>query len=241
MTLCVACICHKIPNQKFLKSLRFADEIVLITDQKYINEKQTKSIKYKQYYRQLAGDFAAQRNFALRKIRSDWVLFLDDDETIDAKLINEIQEKLVHKPFVGYYLRRLDSYYSQILFHGETGNIRILRLARRRSGRFFRKVHEQWKIVGEVGFLSNPIFHHHRNLVASHLTKIASYGPLDAVELTRENKPFSYLRLIVYPTIKFFRNYFFRFGFLDGYLGLFHAYLMSVQSISNRIYQYQIR
>jgi len=65
------------------------------------------------------------------------------------------------------------------------------------------------------------------------------YSPLDAGQLSQENKPFTYWRLQFNPKAKFIQNYFLKLGFLDGYLGLFQAYLMSVQSLTVRVFQWQ--
>jgi hypothetical protein len=45
-----------------------------------------------QKHRNLAGDFAAQRNYALSLCTAPWVLALDGDERIDGKGWQEIKE-----------------------------------------------------------------------------------------------------------------------------------------------------
>ena len=59
--------------------------------------------------------------------------------------------------------------------------------------------------------------------------------------LTIEGKPFSWFRLLFYPLAKFKLNYIFKAGFLDGTAGLFLAYLLAVQSLSVRVFQWQQR
>ncbi|MEK7063986.1 MAG: hypothetical protein AAB973_00050, partial [Patescibacteria group bacterium] len=135
--------------------------------------------------------------------------------------------------------KRFDRYFGQTLRHGETGNIKIVRLAKKNAGRFIRPVHEVWQVTGRVGELKNPLFHDRLELVTPFIARIAFYGPLDAKTLISEGKPFSYWRLPVNPLAKFIYNYKIKLGFLDGYLGLFQAYLMSVQSLSVRVFQWQ--
>ena len=210
--------------QTTLASIGFADETITLRDLPGTRE---------------IGDFAAQRNLGLKKAKNDWVLFIDDDEVVSPKLAREIEKAIVTKDFSGYYLRRLDRFHGQILRHGETGNIKIIRLAKKNAGKFVRPVHEVWQIKGNIGKLKNPLLHDRGELTGPFIDRITRYGPIDAQALATEGKSFSYWRLLLNPIAKFVLNYKLKFGFLDGYLGLFHAYLMSVQSLSVRVFQWQ--
>ena len=227
MRLSAIILTNKQPDdfQPTIKSVAFADETILIRDHPGFHP--------------LTGDFAAQRNYGLSKAKGDWVIMVDDDEVVSEKLAVEIKKAISSAQYSAYYLRRLDRYFGQTLRHGETGNIKIIRLARKDAGRFIRPVHEVWQVKGPVGELANPIFHNRRELVTPFIDRIALYGPLDAKELVKEGKPFSVFRLLANPLVKFIYNYQIKLGFLDGYLGLFQAYLMSVQSISVRVFQWQ--
>jgi len=123
------------------------------------------------------------------------------------------------------------------LKHGETGSTKLLRLAKKSAGQFSRSVHETWNIKGRVGELKTPLLHLKENFISRFINRIGHYGPIDSLSLTKEGKPFSWFRLFVYPPAKFIHNYVVRRGVQDGLLGLFHAYLMSVQSLSVRIFQ----
>ncbi len=210
--------------QPTLQSIAFADEIIVIRDHPDFHP--------------LAGDFAAQRNYGLSKAKGDWVLFVDDDETVPPALAGEIKKAITSDQYSAYYLARRDRYFGQTLKHGETGNTKIIRLAKKDAGRFARPVHEVWKIKGRVGGLVNPLLHERKELVTPFINRIALYGPIDARSLNSEGKPFSYARLLTNPLAKFIYNYKLKRGFLDGYLGLFQAYLMSIQSLSVRVFQW---
>lgn len=203
-------------------SVSFADEVIIVSDNKG-------GIK----------DFSSQRNLGLAKSKNDWVLFVDDDEIVSRSLAKEISEAIESDKHSGYYLRRLDKYHGQVLRYGETGNTRIIRLAKKDAGRFARPVHETWQITGKVGLLESPLIHERGELVTPFIDRMVRYGPLDAGQLIKEGKPFAIWRLLVNPIGKFLVNYKFKLGFLDGYAGLFQAYLMSVQSLSVRVFQWQ--
>lgn len=228
----------KIISDIILEGVRFADEILVIIDSEDQGggTKSTGNITY--YFHPLNNDYAAQRNFALSKAKGDWVLFVDDDEIVSPALGKEIQNIDQSTNFEGFYLPRIDVVFHDRLLHGETGNTQIVRLGRRKSGKFQRKVHEVWQIKGRLGVLNNPLYHIKDNFVSEFIPRISQYAPIDSFSLSNESKPFTLWRLFVLPPAKFVRNYFVNLGFLDGYPGLFQAYLMSVQSLSVRIFQW---
>src|SRR3989338_11484544 len=112
------------PPKKTLKSVSFADETLIISDKLH----------------PLNSDFAAQRNYALKKAKGAWVLFIDDDEIVSLQLAKEITE--ISNNNAGYYLNRTDYYYNKPLRHGETAHVKLLRLAKKNAGKFTRPVHE---------------------------------------------------------------------------------------------------
>jgi hypothetical protein len=141
----------------------------------------------------------------------------------------------------GFMIQRQDVCFHQTLLHGETGKTKLLRLAKKTSGKFIRPVHETWQIDGEVGELSSPLYHIKDSFVSDFIGRMIQYSNIDADILTKENKPFTYWRLFLNPKAKFIQNYIFRLGFLDGFAGLFSAYLMSVQSLTVRVFQWTKR
>lgn len=226
----------KLPKM-FLDSLVFADEVVFVIDSPVKKTKKIGKIKY--FYRPLNGDFSGQRNFALEKTKGDWVLFVDDDEFVGRELQNEIRKVITGDKYSGYFIHRVDTVYHCPLLHGETGHIKILRLARRKSGKFVRPVHENWNVKGKEGKLTSPLYHIKDHFVSGFISRMDKYGQIDSKILDNENKPFSWWRLFFNPILKFKINYYLKLGFLDGLPGLFLAYLMSVQSLSVRIFQWE--
>lgn len=223
-------------NDQVIKALDFADEIIIVVDSNTKKPKTIKKVHY--YYRPLNHDFSSQRNYALVKAKNDWVLFVDDDEYVGKELKREISALDKNCNLSGYMIRRLDLCFHQILFHGETGNTYLLRLANKKRGEFVRPVHEKWQVNGCIGRLNSPIYHLKDNLVSGFISRMNCYASVDARELTKEGKPFAYWRLLFNPVGKFIFNYFIKLGFLDGTIGLMSAYLMSTQSLTVRIFQW---
>lgn len=226
-------------NEIVINSVKFAEEIIIIVDSE---KKESKKIGEKRiFYRPLNDDFASQRNYALNFVNTDWVLFIDSDEYVGTELSKEILAISESTPISGFYLKRVDVCFHQQILHGETGQTKLLRLAKKSAGQFIRPVHEVWKINGKIGELSSPLYHNKNSFVNEFIPRMTAYSKIDAVILKEENKPFSYWRLFFNPKAKFVLNYFFRLGFLDGSVGLFMAYFMSVQSLSVRVLQWTKR
>ncbi|MFZ3069299.1 MAG: glycosyltransferase family 2 protein [Microgenomates group bacterium] len=226
-------------NKLVLDSVNFASEIIIVVDSPAKKPKTTGNILF--YYRPLKNNFASQRNFALKMAKNEWVLFVDDDEYVGTELAREIQSIDSKAKYSGFMIKRIDICFHQPFLYGETGNTSLLRLAKKNSGKFSRPVHESWKIKGGVGKLSSPLYHLKDNFISEFIDRMAHYSNIDSVILSKENKTFSFWRLILNPLGKFIQNYFYKLGFLDGTIGLFLAYLMSVQSLTVRVFQWTKR
>lgn len=177
-------------------------------------------------------DFAAARNRELAKAKTDWVLFVDQDEKITPALKQEIQQAISRMPYAfdAYSIPRLDTFMGRKLRHGETGGARFVRLARRDYGRWVRPVHEVWQGSGKIGRLQYPILHLSHPSISTFLNKIDRYSTIDAEYRYCEGIKSSLWKIWLYPLAKFKYNYIFRLGFLDAVPGLILAIMMSFHS-----------
>jgi glycosyltransferase involved in cell wall biosynthesis len=216
-----------------IKGARFADEIIVIDDN---SEDKTVEIAKKAgakvYSRELKDDFAAQRNFGLEKASSRWVLFVDPDEKVPEELRNEIVQIIKDSSvnYMGFYLKRTDFMWGKQLKHGEIGDIRLLRLARRKAGKWRRRVHEYWDVIGRIGSLENPLLHSPHPTLREFIKSINWMSGLHAQANSEEGKKSSLIKIIAWPCGKFVYNYILRLGFLDGMQGLVFALMMSFHS-----------
>lgn len=214
-----------------IQSLSFCSEIVVIDDYSDDSTNQiAMGLGCRVYKRKLNSNYASQRNFALRKTKSDWILFVDADEIVSVKLNIEVGKAILSEDFSGYYIRRLDIFKGKLLRHGEVGNTKIVRLARKNLGNWVRRVHEIWKIDGKVGTLREALIHNPHPDVNSFLEKTDRYSTLHAKANHEEQKEANIPKVVVYPFLKFIYNYVFLRGFLDGVRGLVYATLMSFHS-----------
>lgn len=215
-----------------IESMRWCDEILVIDDESTDRTQDiAKSLGAHVYERKLDGDFAAQRNFALEKAQGDWVFFIDADERVNQSLAFEIQAQTSSTSFIqGYYIKRLDTMWGRQLRYGETGNSKLLRLARKNAGQWKGPIHEMWHVKGRTEFLNNPLLHFPHPTITEFLREINIYTSIRAQELFDKKVKVNALDIIIYPKAKFVVNYFFKLGFLDGIPGLLVALIMSMHS-----------
>lgn len=227
-----------------LKSVAWCDETIVIDD--YSDDKTVdiaKSLGALVFQRKLDGNFAAQRNFGSEKAKGEWVLFIDADERVSKELVEEIKSRcanLFHSRgenvpaprewLDGFYIQRHDVVWNKKLKHGEAGNIKLLRLAKRGSGKWKRRVHETWDIKGPFKTLKNPLLHYPHQTISEFLGDINNYSTLHAQENMKEGKRSSILKIMFYPKLKFLQNWILKGGFFDSGPGFVAALMMSFHS-----------
>ncbi len=172
-----------------LESLSWCDEIIVVDDNSTDKTQEiARKIGAKVFAHSLNNDFAAQRNYGLEKASEDWVLFVDADERVTSALWYEIMAR-TNDPisqYAGFFLKRDDVLWGKELKHGEIGNIKLLRLAKKDAGLWHGKVHETWKIKGTTLLLEKPLLHYPHSTVADFLREINFYTNLRAEELYKK-------------------------------------------------------
>ena len=220
------------PLKKLIASFKFADEIVIIIDKLFNKLSHTGCVKAKVFTRSLNNDFAAQRNFGLRKAKGDWVLFIDSDEEISQELNKEISQ-LINNPINqmnGYYIRRQDRLWGKLMTGTEAGRTRILRLVRKGSGKFMRRVHEYYECTGTTGALKNKLIHNPHPTLRKFLVDVNRYSTIHAQENLEEGKKSTLFKIIFYPVGKFLYNWLVLGGCKDGDRGVIVSLIMSLHS-----------
>ncbi len=215
-----------------LQGLSWCDEKIVIDDE---SEDRTPEIAQKlgaKLYNRRLVNFSDQRNYGLEKAKGDWILFVDADERISQALWYEIMQYISDpiENLSGFFLKRVDLMWGKELRHGESGTLKLLRLAKMGSGKWTGTVHERWNISGKTAILDNPLYHYPHATVGQFLKEINKYTDLRAKELYEQGVRTSWLYILLYPKAKFFLNYILHLGFLDGLPGLVTAIMMSFHS-----------
>lgn len=223
-----------------LKSVSWADEILVVDDNSLDKTAQIAgSLGAVVLKHPLNDDFASQRNFALSKVyteqgrsaKNDWVFFLDADEEVSVELQVEILKAInkADQKCSAFYFKRNDFFGGKWLKHGEIADVKILRLARKTSGCWERKVDEIWKVKGRTKTLKAPLKHFSHPDLLQFLENINKRSSQNALVFFNEGVKLNMTEWLK-PLGKFIFNFFFRLGFLDGVPGFIFAVLMSLHS-----------
>ena len=201
-------------------------------------------------------DYGKQRNYALDSlpIRSEWVFFLDADESLSPPLKNEIASLIATIPAEnGFLVRFRFMWMGRWIRRGYYG-CWILRLLRHGKGRCEdRTINEHLIVEGTTGHLSNDLVHHDRRGIGRWITKHNAYATQEAQELIRagsdpgmrlldarlfgsqrERKRWIRQRIwnrlppLVRPFVYFTYRYLILGGFLDGKAGLVYQFLQAL-------------
>lgn len=215
-----------------LKSLEFADEIILVdsfsTDRTLELARLHPKVKI---YQNKFEDFTKQRNLALTYASNDWVLFLDADERLTEACQTEIVET-INDPQAkdAYYMYRLFFFCGERINFSGTQNDKNFRLFKKSKATYDtkKKVHETLIVNGTIGSLKNKIWHYSFADYASYKEKMVHYGALKGRELYAKNKRYSLLSHLAKVSFKFFKAYFLKLGILDGRRGYQLCYLQSL-------------
>jgi glycosyltransferase involved in cell wall biosynthesis len=226
--------------EKCLDSLVFCDEILLIDDfssdrtvetiQKLKFKNQNYKSKVKIFRRGLNGNFAAQRNFGLKKAAGDWVLFVDADERVTPSLRDEITKlQLPNTNYNGFYIKRQDFLWGEEVKYS-ADRFHPVRLAKKESGVWQGKVHEVWEIKGKISNLKNSLTHYPHPTLRKFIEEINFYSTIRARELDAQGKKSSLARIVLWPKGKFLETWIVKRGFLNGTPGFVISLMMGLHS-----------
>jgi glycosyltransferase involved in cell wall biosynthesis len=225
-----------------LASVQFADEIILVdsgsTD---CTVEIAESFHTKVSIEPWKG-FAAQKNSAIDKCSSTWVLSIDADEELTPELQTELRQLLQSESTApsaieAYRIPRRNLFLHRVIRYGGYYPDAKLRLFRRNDPalpspiRFSeRAVHETIQCTGPIGLLHADLIHHAYPTLETYIEHTDRYSTLGAQLLvSRGRVSRDWLafcsNVVIIPAMTFLWNYVFRLGFLDGREGLLlHLY-----------------
>ena len=200
-----------------IKSAEFADEIILLDSGSTDGTcKIAKKLGAKVENQTWLG-FGPQKNSAVDLATNDWVFVLDADERIPSKLCSEIITTLKNPSFDGYFVGRLNNFFGKDIKTCGLYPDYSVRLFNRNKGRFNDVLlHESVEIEGKVAKLNNHMIHLAYSNVDEFIEKQRYYSKLS-------NKKKNIVKAVAYPCWTFFKLYFIKLGFLDGW----HGYIIA--------------
>lgn len=216
---------------KCLASLSWVDQILVIDD--FSSDETIKVAKdfgAKVYQKRLV-DFQSQRNWALKKVKTPWVLFIDADEEVPDELRKEITSAVKKKEFAGFYFPRRNIIFGKWIKHSGWYPDYQLHLFKTDKGKYLGRVHEAVEVKGKVGYLKSHLLHQNYQTVSQYLEKLGHYTTLSAESMVDSGYKFKSQDLIKKPAEEFSKRFFAEEGYKDGLHGLALALLQSFSEL----------
>ena len=208
-----------------LESIKWCDEIVVVdsfsTDRTLEICRQFTDIVIQ---RKWTG-YRDQKQFAHSQTSKDWVLMLDSDEEVTAALQTEIREALRTDgaKYAGYLVPRLVFYLDRWWRRGGWYPDYDVRLFRRDVATWGGSdPHEKIIVDGPVRRLRNPLHHFSYRDIDDHIDRINRFTSISSGELRKQGQRWRLSDALLRPAFRFFRCYFLKRGFMEGFAG-FHV------------------
>ncbi len=181
--------------------------------------RETASMYGARFYDGKCENYERMRYHASRLARHDWILMLHPGEVVDTALNNALKEIDLNRIKQVYRIRFKNYFGNRWLRHGELGQYTHIRLANREG------IETDGESVYEQLFHRNGVLISKMNGYILHRTvknlndlseKIMHDAMLWALRAHRQGKKTGIIKPFFSPAFSFFKNYFFKLGFLDG-------------------------
>lgn len=230
LSACIIAMDEEARIGRCLESLAFCDEIVVVDSH---SSDRTRELAAAHGARVIERDWpghVAQKEFAIRAARHDWVLCVDADEWLTPALRAEIEalraSGLGAGGFGGYRFPRVAFYLGRWIRHGGWYPDHQLRLFDRRRGRWGgHNPHDRVELDAPVGTLRGDLGHWPYQSLGEHLETMDRYTTIMAEGLHRRGRRARVLDLVTHPLARFLRFYVLKLGLLEGWRGFLLASL----------------
>lgn len=212
-----------------IASLAFCDEVVVVDSGSADGSREIATHAGARVIEHAFEGYRAQKDFAVKQARHDWVLCLDADERVTPALRDAI-EAARDRGFAGaagYRFARATEYFGRFLRHGNAYPDRVLRLFDRRRGGWNagREIHEHVVLDGPVQTLAGDLEHVAYRSLDDQLARYRRYATMMAQHMHARGRRARWYNLVINPRWRFLRGYILRGGFRDGWRGLLFASL----------------
>ena len=229
---------------------KYGDNLIIVDSYSRDNTVNELSQYTKQIYSQKFINFSVQKNYAISKSNNEWILTLDADEEMSEGAQEVIRELVKKKDVDGYWFPRRNYINDKTyLKHGYFYPDWQLRLFRNHKGyKYSGIIHAQIQIpekktryIKDVEILHSP----ERSKYNSWLSffRLINYIKIEGSDLAKsKTAAASFFSGIFLETARhFFRCYYRKRGFLDGYNGFRAAVIFGLYQGNIQMYAFFTR
>ena len=164
-----------------------------------------------------------QKNYAIGQASWPHILSLDADEALTGALEQEILNIKSNWKSDGYYINRLTNYCGHWVRYCGWYPDQKLRLWDSRKGEW-GGVNPHDKFImqkgASTGHINADLLHYSFYTIEQHVRLVNFFSEFAAKTLFDKGKNVSLAYILISPVAKFFRDFFLKRGFMDGYYGL---------------------
>ena len=226
MTLAVVILTNNEEHNiiEVIKNVRQCTDEILIIDSGSTDRtvELAKENGAKVFYRKWDNDFSAQRNFALDKTLADLILYIDADERLTSQTVEHIKNILAQEDLnFQYKVKRKATAFGVTFNHGVLKPDYILRMFPREKVQWSGKVHEHPNCPCEIKTLQGYLEHYTYRSWSYWEKKFQLYTTTWAEGAFQNGKRISPFGAFLHASLGFFKMFFLKAGFLDGWYGIF--------------------
>ncbi len=220
--------------ERCLNSVKdIADEIVVLDS---FSTDKTEEICKKhnvKFFQHKFDGYTQQKNRAVNLAVNNYILSLDADEELSAKLKNSIKEIKNNPIFEVYKFNRLNIYCGKAVKHTSWYPDCKIRFWNKEKGRWVGdKIHEIVEADKDckIGFLKGDLLHYSYNSIEEHISQTNKFSTLGAEQISGKSFPILLFKALFNPVFRFFKNYFIKHGFLGGYTSFMISVIISFET-----------
>lgn len=200
---------HKLTNKVLIVDSGSIDNTVTLAE----------SIGAKVVYRAWDNDFAAQRNFALEYVNTEWIFYLDADERMNDELIKDILKHISENSDRQFSVKRKSMAFGQEFNYGVLKPDFVPRLFKVGSVKWIGKVHENPVCNFNIDVLKGFIKHYTYKDWEQWLRKFDQYTTIWAQNAYEKGSRTKLIYAFGHAFFGFIQMAFLKKGILDGFMG----------------------
>jgi glycosyltransferase involved in cell wall biosynthesis len=199
-----------------------ADEVVVVDSFSTDRTEEIVKSKGARFVQHAFEGHIQQKNWAITQATHPFVLSLDADEALDATLQKEILRIKANPLADGYSMNRLTNYCGKWVKHCGWYPDTKLRLWDSRKGSWTGiNPHDRYEMQSgaKIEKLKGDLLHYSYYSISDHIKQVNYFTDIAAKAYVVKGGRSNGFKIVFSPLVKFFRDYFFKLGVLDGYYG----------------------
>ena len=210
-----------------------ADEIIVLDSFSTDKTKQICQDYNVNFFEQKFEGFIKQKNLAIEKANNDFILSLDADECLSEELIESIKHIKKNFEYNAYSFNRLTFHSGAWIRNCGWYPDKKIRLINKHKARWIGdQIHEVMDVDKDqnVFHLHGDLLHYSYPTIADHINQTNKFTTIAAKQFYDQGVRSSWTKIIFSTLFKFFKDYFLRRGFMDGFHGLV---VCTINALSN--------